>query len=117
MCQCMRVQAIVALLVVQWTSASPLSADSLVRAASRTAAAVVVAAAAVGAAADRDNSKLPYWLEIRPPARAHAASDEEREQIGESLTYGELTNEGAQMLAKILSIQVTEKMVLPNMLI
>lgn len=112
----MRVQAIVALLVVQWTSASPLSADSLVRAASRTAAAVVVAAA-VGAAADRDNSKLPYWLEIRPPARAHAASDEEREQIGESLTYGELTNEGAQMLAKILSIQVTEKMVLPNMLI
>lgn len=116
MCQCMRVQAIVALLVVQWTSASPLSADSLVRAASRTAAAVVVAAA-VGAAADRDNSKLPYWLKIRPPARAHAASDEEREQIGESLTYGELTNEGAQMLAKILSIQVTEKMVLPNMLI
>lgn len=110
MCQCMRVQAIVALLVVQWTSASPLSADSLVRAASRTAA-------AVGAAADRDNSKLPYWLKIRPPARAHAASDEEREQIGESLTYGELTNEGAQMLAKILSIQVTEKMVLPNMLI
>ena len=116
MCQCMRVQAIVALLVVQWTPASPLSADSLVRAASRTAAAVVVAAAG-GAAADRDNSKLPYWLRIRPPARAHAASDEEREQIGGSLTYGELTNEGAQMLAKILSIQVTEKMVLPNMLI
>ena len=65
------------------------------------------AAVAATAHAHEDPPPLPYWLQIRPPARAHAASDEERRQMGGSLTYGELTNEGAVKLAKILAVEVS----------
>lgn len=91
------------------SSVISIGAVSAAAAAVATASRTVASSASVGGeeSATAAEALLPNWLKIRPPARAHLASDQERAALGESLTYGELTEEGAINLAKLLAIEAS----------